>query len=396
MNGERDKTPNEPSDERPDSGVHAPECAECMEARHEIMMAIFPEAETASESAAMHMSRCVSCRDWERDLRRMHSLCGCAGGAADPAPLTAAAVGAAAPAAAGVEGPAAQAGVRWNFGVLGVVLIAAALANIVLSLFLPGGSRIFYPVLLFALMLVAAVWVFRDARRRGLRSGFWAALQPFTLPAGFITYLVCRERASLRCPGCGALASTRARFCANCGTQLQDGCCHCGNIVRREFRVCPWCGVPLADCFPGEESAGSSCGWSRAQAVFIAAANTVLFVLLLAVILVDAAPRTTAFAALYLLGLFPVLNWVAFDSRRRAMNTIGWSALAVFGGYVGLVVYLGCRRELVVEWPVCGGFPPASFNFCPCCGSLINRPCPRCGAAVVSGSYCATCGAPLG
>ncbi len=99
-----------------------------------------------------------------------------------------------------------------------------------------------------------------------------------------------------------------------------------------------------------------------------------------------------AAGALYFLGILPLFNWTAFDSRRRAMDTIGWGVLAILTGYVGFVIYLACRSELVVECPVCGSFPPASFNYCPCCGSLIGPACAVCGTAAGEGEYCAACG----
>ncbi len=395
MTDDRGDTPNAGPGGRPyGRDLHPPACPECMAARHEIMMAVFRETETVVESAMLHISECPSCREWEADLRRMHSLCGCAGESAGPAGLTEAAL--AAPARARGENGrgSAAAPVSRERGVLAVSLIAILLVNVVFAALLEGSARVLYPAVSLAAMLVATVWVYADSRARGARSGFWTALQPFTVPAGVVAYLLCRERETTRCPGCGALAPAGDRYCAVCGRRLRDVCCRCGKTVRREFRICPWCGTPLAECFLRDGSAGSSCGWSVPQAAFVLAANGALLAALILVILGAGAPAWTATASLYVLGLFPVFNWTAFDSRRRAMDTIGWGVLALLAGYVGFVVYLACRRELVAECPVCGGFPPSSFNYCPCCGSLMHPACPRCGAAC-AGSYCASCGAPL-
>ncbi|RJR28717.1 MAG: hypothetical protein C4574_04385 [Candidatus Latescibacterota bacterium] len=375
-------------------GLHPPARPECTAVRHEIMMAVFHETEAVVESVTLHISECPSCREWEADLKRMHSLCGCAGGSAGPGGLTEAALAAIDPARGeGELGGAAATGPPGR-GALAVSLVAIVLANAAFASLLEGPARALYPAVSLLAMLVATLWVQVDSRRRGARSAFWTALQPLTVPVGVVAYLLCRERETARCPACGTVSPARNRFCAVCGKRLQDACCRCGKSVRREYRICPWCGAPLSDCFPSESAAGSSCGWSGAQIAFVLAANAALVAALLVAILGAGGPGRTAAAALYVLGLVPIFNWTVLDSRRRAMHTIGWGVLALLAGYVGFVVYLACRGELVSECPVCGGFPPSSFNFCPCCGSLMNPACPRCGAAG-SGSYCASCGAAL-
>jgi hypothetical protein len=393
---ERGDMPNVSGDEQArERSPHPPACADCVEARHEIMMAVFHETSAVTESVKMHMAQCPSCRAWEEELRRMHSLCGCAGGGADPARLTETAIDSAPASETHAVLPAEAPEKRRDRGMLGVLVLVVVLAGAILAFFLEGSARVVYPAIAFVVMLTATLWVHDDAKRRHLRSGFWAALQPFTVPVGFILYLICRQRATLRCPGCGAIAPARDHFCTECGRQLQEVCCNCGKAVRREFHVCPWCGVPLTDCFPGEEGAGSSCGWSRGQIAFVIAANAALFSVLLSAVLAGGSPASTYVAVLYCLGLFPIFNWTVLDSRRRAMRTIAWGILTLITGYIGFIIYLACRRELVIECPVCGSYPPASFSFCPCCGSLLNPACPRCGAAIPSGNFCAACGAPI-
>ncbi len=380
---------------RPDAGgIHSPECPACLETRHEIMMAVFHEAEVVAGSVSIHLAECPSCREWEADLRRMHSICECAGEGAAPAGLTEAALSApaAAPDARGLR--ASPASLSRDRGALAVSLVFIVLANAGLAALLEGSARVLYPAVTLAAMLVATLWVFFDSRGRGARGGFWTALQPLTVPAGLVAYIVCRDRESMRCPECGALCHAQDRHCRRCGRRLQDVCCRCGKTVRREFRICPWCGTPLAECFLRDGSAGASCGWTGAQKAFVAGANAALLAALLAVLFGGGDPAWTAAASLYLAGMIPVFNWAAFDARRRAMDTIGWGMLALLAGYAGLVVYLACRQPLVSQCPVCGSFPPSSFSYCPCCGSLMNPACPRCGAAG-AGSYCASCGAPL-
>ena len=394
MTDDSSGAPKAPAGGYPDGGnFHPPGGHECMAVRHEIMLAVFRETEDVFETVAVHVSECPSCRQWEADLRRMHSLCGCAGESAGPSGLTEAAL-AAIDSARGESGRGTAASRSSGRGALAVSIVSIALVNAVFVSLLEGPARVLYPAVSLAAMVVATLWVHFDSRPRGARSAFWTALQPFTVPVGVVAYLLCRERQTARCPQCGAFSPARDRFCSACGRQLQDVCCRCGKAVRREYRICPWCGAPLSDCFPSEAGAGSSCGWSGAQIAFVLAANAALVAALLLAILGGGEPARTTAAAVYVLGLIPIFNWIVFDSRRRAMHTIGWGVFALLAGYVGFVVYLACRGELVSECPVCGGFPRSIFNYCPCCGSLMNPACPQCGAAY-AGSYCASCGASL-
>jgi len=166
--------------------------------------------------------------------------------------------------------------------------------------------------------------------------------------------------------------------------------------VRREFRVCPFCGTRLEQCFIRDDEAGASCGWSRLQIAFLAAGNVALLGVLLAVLLRGEARSSFIAASLCLFGFFPIFNWVSIDARRRAMSSIAWGLLALVASYLGLVIYLACRKDERIACPVCGSHPPASFNYCPCCGSLLRSSCARCAAAAVPGDrFCASCGSDL-
>ncbi len=58
------------------------------------------------------------------------------------------------------------------------------------------------------------------------------------------------------------------------------------------------------------------------------------------------------------------------------MSTILWGILVLVTLYAGLVIYLACRKDERSACPVCGSYPPVSFNFCPCCGSVLGASCP--------------------
>jgi uncharacterized membrane protein YqaE (UPF0057 family) len=369
---------------------------ECLVAREEIMISVFAESGAGAESVSAHLEKCESCRLWAAEIRRMHGLCRGVEARDDPSQLTLSALKRrpVAPSSPvpnhGERGPAAER--SSDRGAFFVVALVAILFNVILAIRLEGNARVLYPVIGFVVMIASAAWVHIDSSRRGMQTAFWTALQPFTFPAGLVAYLACRRHACVRCPGCGKTARASDRFCTECGGGLAAFCCGCGRAVRKEFRVCPFCGTRLEECFPREDGAGRTCGWSRAQIAFVVGANLVIFAGFVAALLRSGTQTSFIAAFLCLLGYFPVFNWVAVDSRRRAMPTIFWGALALAALYAGLVIYLACRKDERVVCPVCGSYPPSSFNFCPCCGSLLGARCRSCGAASRGGRFCAFCG----
>ncbi|HLA66710.1 MAG TPA: AAA family ATPase, partial [Acidimicrobiia bacterium] len=46
------------------------------------------------------------------------------------------------------------------------------------------------------------------------------------------------------CPSCGASAAPDARFCASCGSPLEQRCGSCGTMLPSDARFCPSCGTP--------------------------------------------------------------------------------------------------------------------------------------------------------
>jgi hypothetical protein len=381
------------------AGEHRPAGAACVEIREEIMAAVL-DGGAVSVVAAVHIERCGPCRAWEAEFRKMHDICRESASVRDPSHLTLSAIersagGSARPGERGrARGRRSERSA--DRGVFFVVLAAVVLFNLMLIRVLDGGARGLYPAVSFIVMLVSAVWAYLDAARRGMRVAFWTALVPLTFPIGLIAYLVCRERGSLRCPTCGNSVPADRRFCPDCGGALGEVCCSCGRPVRKEFRVCPFCGARLETCFPREEDAAGPCGWSSGQIAFLVAANAALFAGFLAALLWGQARTSFGVAGLYLLGYLPVFNWVSIDSRRRAMATVAWGVLVLVTLYIGLIIYGACRRDERIACPVCGSYPPVSFNFCPCCGSALSAVCHRCGAAVGRGQrFCSSCGGAL-
>jgi len=102
-----------------------------------------------------------------------------------------------------------------------------------------------------ALLFWGGGWVYRDAQRRGLNAGVWAAvtiiISPYLL--GFIAYLIAvvlRDQRALVCPGCGCRLPANAAYCIRCGRQAQASCPQCQSPVVPGAAFCGHCGATLA------------------------------------------------------------------------------------------------------------------------------------------------------
>ena len=95
------------------------------------------------------------------------------------------------------------------------------------------------------IQVVLGVFVYRDARERGMEPLLWAvvaALIPYFV--GFVVYLVVRQTRQVTCPSCGARSRDSAS-CPSCGAALQTVCASCKRPVRNGGKFCPHCGAPL-------------------------------------------------------------------------------------------------------------------------------------------------------
>ncbi|HEV2489466.1 MAG TPA: zinc ribbon domain-containing protein [Candidatus Acidoferrales bacterium] len=105
-----------------------------------------------------------------------------------------------------------------------------------------------------------------------------------------------------------------------------------------------------------------------------------------------------AFTFLMPLAVFPLIaiwGYVYGDARRRHMNAIGWTLLAVLIPYlIGLILYFILRDPLPADCPGCHQIIPAKYVFCPNCGRALRPHCPHCGKAVernwVNCGFCGT------
>lgn len=113
-----------------------------------------------------------------------------------------------------------------------------------------------------ALYLLSVVYVFIDAKRRGVQA-FWAwgllALVPFVGLMAYIvmrpaSYVADREEQELdmalrerqlaqygSCPNCGTTIERDFIVCPVCNTQVRNVCPTCKRSLEAHWKVCPFC-----------------------------------------------------------------------------------------------------------------------------------------------------------
>ena len=107
---------------------------------------------------------------------------------------------------------------------------------------------VFMLMIIVALLpLLIGVYVYRDAKRRGMNAVLWtliAILAPSLI--GFIIYLLVRGNYSnLKCPRCDAMVTEQYVVCPKCGAKLKPSCPNCSAPVEPDWTVCPKCAQPL-------------------------------------------------------------------------------------------------------------------------------------------------------
>ncbi len=109
---------------------------------------------------------------------------------------------------------------------------------------------IFSLVVLVALLtipIMIGVYVYRDAKRRGMNAMAWTLIA-VVAPAliGFIIYLLVRGNSpDLQCPQCAEPVTEQYVICPHCGANLRPACPNCSFPVEADWKVCPKCAAPL-------------------------------------------------------------------------------------------------------------------------------------------------------
>lgn len=115
-------------------------------------------------------------------------------------------------------------------------------------------SNIVIAIPLFILMIIVVllplligVYVYRDAKRRGMNAALWtliAILAPSLI--GFIIYLLVRGNYSnLKCSRCDTTVTEQYVVCPKCGAKLKPSCPNCSAPIELDWTVCPKCAQPL-------------------------------------------------------------------------------------------------------------------------------------------------------
>jgi len=108
---------------------------------------------------------------------------------------------------------------------------------------------------LLALWVAVAVWVYRDAERRGMNAVLWALLVFFGHFIGLLIFLIVRSDHPAAgqenrgqpaiCPKCRKAVGQNHAYCPHCGERLQPVCPKCQKDVEKSWQACPHCGEKL-------------------------------------------------------------------------------------------------------------------------------------------------------
>ena len=145
---------------------------------------------------------------------------------------------------------------------------------------------LFLVALVFVLPTLVGVYVYRDAKGRGMNAAVWTLIAIVTPGlVGLIIYLIVRaSHTGRRCPGCKAPVQESFNLCPRCGTPLKERCSQCGMILEPDWQLCPNCGTSLNRPVPTEpEKKDRGIGWILGAVLFAPACLILLMVVLFAV-----------------------------------------------------------------------------------------------------------------
>lgn len=96
--------------------------------------------------------------------------------------------------------------------------------------------------------------------------------------------------------------------------------------------------------------------------------------------------------------LILLIGYVNADARRRRMNRVLWTLLAIFiPNGMGILLYFLLRKPRVSACPQCAAVVEPGFGFCPQCRHNLHMVCPACKRGVTAGGrFCPYCSAEIG
>ncbi len=93
------------------------------------------------------------------------------------------------------------------------------------------GLMCFLPIIWIIIAILIAIWVYRDAEKRGSSGALWLIIVIFTGIIGLIIWLVVRpsiggkpaaSSSDRRCPNCGRVIPMDARACPYCSKKFEE------------------------------------------------------------------------------------------------------------------------------------------------------------------------------
>lgn len=97
------------------------------------------------------------------------------------------------------------------------------------------GALCFLPVIGFIISIVIAIWVYKDAERRGSSGALWLIILLLTNILGLIIWLIVR-------PPIGGKQPQTSTAAAPPPASTERRCPSCGRVIPDDARVCPYCG----------------------------------------------------------------------------------------------------------------------------------------------------------
>jgi cytochrome bd-type quinol oxidase subunit 2 len=104
-------------------------------------------------------------------------------------------------------------------------------------------------LLVAAVLTALAVFVYKDASKRGMDPWMWMTIVVF-IPnlIGLIIYIIVRKNTNsyeYKCINCNKPVSSEFSICPYCGSELNARCPGCGRKVSSEWILCPHCSQKL-------------------------------------------------------------------------------------------------------------------------------------------------------
>lgn len=144
-------------------------------------------------------------------------------------------------------------------------------------------AYLFIMLLVLSVPVIIGVYVYRDAKRRGMNEILWAlaaALVPSFI--GLLVYLIVRGNYSdLRCPRCETTVTEQYVVCPKCGARLRPACPNCATPVEQDWKLCPKCTQPLHEVLADIQYPTRKKDKSLGKVIAIVIAVPVLLILLL-------------------------------------------------------------------------------------------------------------------